>query len=97
MAEGARLASAAEKAAIGAVSAKLLLGHEGEIFRGVIVERRDGDEDFDRGKVLISEPAVTGALVARVPGARLPLGEEAGVVLERADVESRSLRFTWAP
>lgn len=97
MAEGARLASAAERAAIGAVSAKLLLGHEGATFRGVIVERRDGDEDFDRGKVLISDPAVIGSLVARVPGARLPLGEEAGVVLERADVESRSVRFTWAP
>ena len=95
MEEGMRKAGAAEREAIGAVSARLLLGHEGESFHGVIVERKEANAEAESGKVLISDPAVTGSVRSAVPGARLPLGEETEVVLVEADPVSRRIRFTW--
>ncbi len=95
MAEGGRKAAAAERNAIGAVSAKLLLGHEGEAFHGVIVERNDARGDADRGHVVIDEPAVQGSVFASDKGETLPLGEQTVVVLASADVARRKVRFKW--
>ncbi|MDC4233471.1 RNB domain-containing ribonuclease [Actinomyces sp. B33] len=136
MARARQRAAAAERAAVGAVSAKLLVGHEGEAFDGVIVEsrgrdrRRDrdgageepgrsrhagggeapsapsgdsgrrgsdggpGEEEPERGRVMVADPAVMAPVVAR-GSAELPVGDETRVRLIRADVERRSVEFAW--
>lgn len=97
MAEAGRRASAAERGAIGAVSAKLLSGHEGEAFTGVIVERRESAREGEKGRVVLAEPAVQGSVTAADRAALLPLGEQTRVVLALSDVSARKVRFTWEP
>ncbi|WP_022867334.1 RNB domain-containing ribonuclease [Schaalia vaccimaxillae] len=115
MAEAGQRASAAERAAVAATSAKILSGHEGELFHGVITERRgqergrdhgprserptgeerQDEEQGERGKVMVVEPAVMATVVALQVDDNLPLGEETDVRLDLADVTQRKVRFTW--
>jgi exoribonuclease R len=75
---------AVERASVAATEAWLLRGREGERFSAVVVEAVDG-----RGTVVLDAPAVRG----RVTGARLEPGTRVPVVLEEADVGTRTVRF----
>lgn len=86
-----RTANSLERRAIAAVEAIILAGREGERFPGVIIEKLKprGDDDPERGVVLIAEPAVE----AVVTGEGLPVGERVLVELVRADTESGQTEF----
>jgi exoribonuclease R len=75
---------AVERASVDAAEAWLLRGREGERFSAVVVEADDG-----RGTVALDGLAVRG----RVTGARLEPGTRVPVVLEEADVGTRTVRF----
>jgi hypothetical protein len=62
----------------------LLRGREGQRFSAVVVDAEDG-----RGTVVLDEPAVRG----RVSGPGLEPGTRVPVVLEEADVGTRTVRF----
>ncbi|MCX4761584.1 RNB domain-containing ribonuclease [Streptomyces sp. NBC_01275] len=79
MAEGGRRANAVERACVDIVEAALLRDRVGEVFDGCVV---DVDEHRPTvGTVQLESPAVVG----RIDGDRLPLGERLRVRLTRAD------------
>ncbi|MFF8968285.1 RNB domain-containing ribonuclease [Streptomyces sp. NPDC014995] len=87
MAEGGRRANAVERACVDTVEAALLQDRVGEVFDGCVVdldERRPGV-----GTVQLESPAVIG----RVDGDHLPLGERLRVRLTQADPAAATVRF----
>ncbi|MFJ8105599.1 RNB domain-containing ribonuclease [Streptomyces sp. NPDC096132] len=88
MAEGGRRANAVERACVDIVEAALLRDRVGEVFDGYVV---DVDERRPTvGTVQLESPAVIG----RVDGDRLPLGERLRVRLTEADPAGPAVRFT---
>ncbi|QNP73013.1 RNB domain-containing ribonuclease [Streptomyces roseirectus] len=84
MAEGGHRANAVERAAVDTVEAAVLAGHVGETFDACVI-----DLDGHHGTVHLESPAVVG----RVDGDHLPLGERLRVRLTRADPATRTVRF----
>ncbi|CAL9590379.1 Ribonuclease R [Streptomyces sp. enrichment culture] len=87
MTAGARRAGTVERECVNVVEAAVLSGRVGETFDACVV-----DIDDDRptvGTVQLTEPAVIG----RVDGARLPLGERVRVRLTEADPARATVRF----
>jgi exoribonuclease R len=87
MAEGGRRAGAVERGCLDIVEAALLKDRIGEVFDGWVVdveERRPGV-----GTVQLESPAVIG----RVDGDDLPLGERLRVRLTQADPTTAKVRF----
>lgn len=80
-------AGALERANIDLVEAGVLAGREGETFTAVGIDRRR-----DRTLIQVAEPAVTAMCRGDVP-----LGREATVRLDRADVEARVVEFSVLP
>jgi exoribonuclease R len=87
MAASDRRTHEVERAAIDATEAWLLRGRVGERFSAVVV-----DADAGRGTVVLDDLAVRG----RVTGATLEPGTRVPVVLEEADVGTRTVRFRTA-
>jgi exoribonuclease R len=94
-----RLSAKYDRACVGAVEAAVLAGSVGQLFEGVVVEldaarpASADDAPFVRtGTVQLSDPAV----MAKVSGADLPLGENTKVRLTEADVTARRVRFELA-
>ena len=52
--------------------------------------RRSDDDDKQKGRVVIREPAVEATVTA---GRKLPLGDQVSVRLTKADVEAREVAF----
>lgn len=73
-----------ERAVIDATEAWVLRGHEGAEFSAVVVDAQDG-----RGTVVLDHPKVRG----RCTGQDLTPGTRVRVLLERADVAARTVRF----
>jgi len=90
MDEGARRASAVERACIELVEAYVLRDRVGDIFDAVVLET--DDDDGGGGTVQLASPAVR----ARCEGAKLPLGERVSVRLEMADPDKRQVQFSLA-
>ncbi|GAB7108012.1 RNB domain-containing ribonuclease [Streptomyces phaeofaciens JCM 4814] len=87
MAEGGRRAAAVERACVDTVEAALLGGRVGEEFDGCVV---DVDERRPTvGTVQLESPAVIG----RIDGDPLPLGERLRVRLTEADPAGPTVRF----
>ena len=84
MRASASRAGALERANIDLVEAGVLAGREGEIFTAVGIDRRR-----DRTLIQVAEPAVTAMCRGDIP-----LGREAFVRLDRADVEARVVEFS---
>lgn len=92
MAESGRRAGQYESAVLSLAEAALLQQQVGERFRGTIVDV-DRD-DRSKGVIRLRHPAIEG----RVAGdADLPLGEVVEVELTTADVDSRTIAFSYAP
>ncbi|MEU7425320.1 RNB domain-containing ribonuclease [Streptomyces sp. NPDC040750] len=88
MAEGAQRAATAERACVEIVEAVLLKDRIGDVFEGCVV---DVDEHRPTlGTVQVRTPAVIG----RIEGERLPLGERLRVRLTEADPAKASIAFT---
>ncbi|MHC5904532.1 RNB domain-containing ribonuclease [Streptomyces sp. S6] len=85
MAEGGHRANAVERACVDIVEAAVLAGHVGETFDACVV-----DLENHHGTVHLESPAVVG----RIDGDHLPLGEHLRVRLTRADPATRTVRFT---
>ena len=86
MAGADRRAAAYERACIDLIEACALAGRVGEVLDGVVVDVSDGGR---RGVVQTTDPAV----LARVDGVDVPLGERVRVRVVRADVPERTVRF----
>ncbi|MDX3384459.1 RNB domain-containing ribonuclease [Streptomyces niveiscabiei] len=84
MAEGGHRANAVERACVDVVEAAVLAGHVGETFDACVI-----DLENHHGTVHLESPAVVG----RVDGDHLPLGEHLRVRLTRADPATRTVRF----
>ena len=78
-----------ERAVIDFVEAVTLEPHVGETFDAVVT---DVDNERDRGRIQLREPAV----VARVPATGLELGDRVRVTLLDADPDARQVRFELA-
>jgi exoribonuclease R len=78
---------ALERAALDYLEAMLLASRVGESFPATVV---DIDDDTDHARIQLSDPAV----VARMPGGGVSLGERVTVRLTRVDPERRSVEFT---
>ncbi|MER5543148.1 RNB domain-containing ribonuclease [Streptomyces sp. NPDC002589] len=90
MADGARIAGTVERECVDIVEAALLKDRVGDVFDGCVV---DVDEHRPTvGTVQLISPAVIG----RVEGDRLPLGERLRVRLTRADPGTSKILFTAA-
>ena len=76
-----------ERAVIDFVEAVVLAPRVGETFRAIVT---DIDEERDRGRLQITDPAV----VARIPAEGLVLGAEITVRLEDAVPDERTVRFS---
>ncbi|MGW2420126.1 RNB domain-containing ribonuclease [Streptomyces sp. NPDC001709] len=90
MAEGSRIAGTVERECVDIVEAALLKDRVGDVFEGCVVdvdEHRPGV-----GTVQVDSPAVIG----RIEGDRLPLGERLRVRLSRADPGTTKILFTVA-
>jgi len=95
-----RLSSKYDRACVDAVEAAVLAGSVGQVFDGVVVEldaarpaaAGEAAPAVRTGTVQLSEPAV----MAKVTGAGLPLGEYTKVRLTEADVAARRVRFELA-
>ena len=75
-----------------ALEALVLRGHEGDVFDGVITSAKEGKDGApQRGEVMLSEPAVVGALTAQA--GELPVGERVRVRLDDVDVASGRIDF----
>jgi len=85
MAEGGHRANAVERASVDIVEAAVLAGHVGETFDACVI-----DLENHHGTVHLESPAVVG----RIDGDHLPLGEHLRVRLTRADPATRTVRFT---
>ncbi|MGJ5897336.1 RNB domain-containing ribonuclease [Streptomyces niveiscabiei] len=84
MAEGGHRANAVERACVDVVEAAVLAGHVGETFDACVI-----DLENHHGTVHLESPAVVG----RIDGDHLPLGEHLRVRLTRADPATRTVRF----
>jgi exoribonuclease R len=82
------LAHRYERAVLDLVEAGLLQSRVGDTFEGVVVDR--DDDDRQRGRVVIREPAVEAVVTA---GRKLPLGEDVSVRLTKADLAARQVLF----
>lgn len=92
MADGSRLAGAVERACVDIVEAVLLKDRVGEVFDGYVVEveeRQPAGRQLTVGKVQLESPAIIG----RIEGEHLPLGERLRVRLTQADPEAATVRF----
>ncbi|MGW3193316.1 RNB domain-containing ribonuclease [Streptomyces sp. NPDC001118] len=90
MADGARIAGTVERECVDIVEAALLKDRVGDVFDGCVV---DVDEHRPTvGTVQLISPAVIG----RVEGDRLPLGERLRVRLAQADPGTSKILFTAA-
>lgn len=76
-----------ERAVIDFVEAMMLRSRVGEAFRAVVT---DVDDERDRGRVQLADPAV----VARLPADGLRLGSEVMVRLDAADPATRTVAFS---
>ncbi len=91
MAAAARRAGTFERGCLDVVEAALLTGREGEAFDAVVVDVHDNAGPGEQwGEVMLRDPAV----VARVDGPELPLGERVRATLAEASVPERRVRFT---
>ncbi|PKW07498.1 Exoribonuclease R [Streptomyces sp. 1222.5] len=87
MAEGAQLAGTVERECVDIVEAALLKDRVGDVFDGCVV---DVDEHRPTvGTVQLESPAVVG----RIEGERLPLGERLRVRLTQADPRTSKILF----
>ncbi|SNX58072.1 exoribonuclease R [Streptomyces sp. TLI_55] len=87
MAEGGRRAGAVERACVDIVEAALLKERVGEVFDGCVVEVEERRPSV--GVVQLESPAVIG----RIDGDDLPLGERLRVRLVQADPGAAKVRF----
>ncbi|MGY6018727.1 RNB domain-containing ribonuclease [Streptomyces spinosirectus] len=87
MADGARRAGTVERECVDIVEAALLKDRVGELFDGCVVEVEDHKPTV--GKVQLESPAVIG----RIDGEHLPLGERLRVRLTQADPGAAKVRF----
>jgi exoribonuclease R len=82
------LAHRYERAVVDLVEAGVLQNRVGETFEGVVVDRED--DDRQKGRVVVREPAVEAAITA---DRKLPLGDRVSVRLAKADVAARQVAF----
>ncbi|MFF4797205.1 RNB domain-containing ribonuclease [Streptomyces sp. NPDC001351] len=87
MADGSRRAGTIERACVDIVEAALLAGRVGEVFDGCVVDVEERQPGI--GTVQLASPAVIG----RIEGEHLPLGERLRVRLTQADPASAKVRF----
>ncbi|MFI8531893.1 RNB domain-containing ribonuclease [Streptomyces aquilus] len=87
MAEGGRRAGTVERECVDIVEAALLKDRVGEVFDGCVVEVEERRPSV--GVVQLESPAVIG----RIEGDRLPLGERLRVRLVQADPGAAKVRF----
>ncbi|MFJ9818119.1 RNB domain-containing ribonuclease [Streptomyces sp. NPDC101151] len=87
MAEGSRRAATVERECVDIVEAALLRDRVGEVFDGCVVELSDHQPAV--GTVQLESPAVIG----RIEGEYLPLGESLRVRLTRADPGTAGILF----
>ncbi|MFD8303971.1 RNB domain-containing ribonuclease [Streptomyces sp. NPDC059690] len=87
MADGTRRAGTVERESVDIVEAALLAGRVGEVFEGCVVDV--DDRRPTAGTVQLESPAVIG----RIEGERLPLGERLHVRLMQADPGAAKVRF----
>ncbi|MER5510187.1 RNB domain-containing ribonuclease [Streptomyces sp. NPDC002766] len=90
MADGTRRAGTVERESVDIVEAALLAGRVGEVFEGCVVDVDDRQPTV--GTVQLESPAVIG----RIEGERLPLGERLHVRLMQADPGTTKVRFALA-
>ncbi|MFF7351180.1 MULTISPECIES: RNB domain-containing ribonuclease [Streptomyces] len=90
MADGSRIAGTVERECVDIVEAALLKDRVGEVFDGCVVEVDERRPTV--GTVQVDSPAVIG----RIEGDRLPLGERLRVRLSRADPGTTKIVFTVA-
>ncbi|MFC9929889.1 RNB domain-containing ribonuclease [Streptomyces sp. NPDC127190] len=88
MAEGARRVGTVERECVDLVEAALLRDRVGEVFEGLVVDVEEAHPTA--GTVQLAAPAVVG----RVEGGQLPLGERLRVRLVRADPGTAKVLFT---
>ncbi|MFF4355425.1 RNB domain-containing ribonuclease [Streptomyces sp. NPDC001604] len=88
MADGSRRAGTIERECVDIVEAALLAGRVGEVFDGCVVDVEERQPGV--GTVQLESPAVIG----RIEGEHLPLGERLRVRLTQADPASAKVRFT---
>lgn len=92
MATTGQRARAIGRGAVAALEALLLRGHDGDVFDGVITSAKEGKDGAPQhGEVMLSEPAVVGALTAQA--GELPVGERVRVRLDDVDVASGRIDF----
>ncbi|MFE7858951.1 RNB domain-containing ribonuclease [Streptomyces sp. NPDC057403] len=87
MADGTRRAGTVERECVDIVEAALLAGRVGEVFEGCVVDVDDRQPTV--GTVQLESPAVIG----RIDGDHLPLGERLRVRLTQADPGETKVRF----
>ncbi|MEV1066629.1 RNB domain-containing ribonuclease [Streptomyces sp. NPDC050263] len=87
MAAGGRRANAVERGCVDIVEAALLKDRLGEVFDGCVVDVEERRPSV--GTVQLESPAVVG----RIEGDHLPLGERLRVRLTQADPATRKVRF----
>ncbi|MEU9389714.1 RNB domain-containing ribonuclease [Streptomyces sp. NPDC048324] len=87
MADGTRRAGTVERECVDIVEAALLAGRVGEVFEGCVVDVDDRQPTV--GTVQLESPAVIG----RIDGEHLPLGERLRVRLTQADPGETKVRF----
>ncbi|PAZ12298.1 ribonuclease II [Streptomyces sp. SA15] len=87
MAEGTRRAGTVERECVDIVEAALLKDRVGEVFDGCVVDVEERRPTV--GTVLVESPAVIG----RIDGDHLPLGERLRVRLTQADPGAAKVRF----
>jgi exoribonuclease R len=90
MADGTRRAGTVERESVDLVEAALLAGRVGEVFEGCVVDVEEHQPTV--GTVQLESPAVIG----RIEGERLPLGERLHVRLMQADPGTTKVRFALA-
>lgn len=90
MAESDRRAKEYERGIIDLTEALVLCDRIGEVFTGTVV---DADPGRDRGRFVITEPAVE----ANVQGSELPLGQEIRAELTAVDLAAGVSRFVEIP
>ncbi|MER5755027.1 RNB domain-containing ribonuclease [Streptomyces sp. NPDC002088] len=87
MRDGSRRAGAVERACVDIVEAALLKDRVGDLFDGCVVDVEEHQPTL--GTVQLESPAVIG----RIEGDRLPLGERLRVRLTQADPATAKVRF----
>lgn len=87
MADGSRRAGTVERECVDIVEAALLAGRVGEVFDGCVVDVEEHHPTI--GTVQLESPAIIG----RIEGEHLPLGERLRVRLTQADPAAAKVRF----